>query len=242
MWRAFAIAALALTLNACATMQNVVQPTKGFYPYRAGLQQFDDGAPADAARNLQYALDAGGLSPADQANAHKHLAFIHCAANRERPCYDEFRKGFAIDPNLRLAPAESGHPVWGPVFITARNDAAKGESQKAEARAEVVKAEPARVDAKSTPLLAVGLRQYDDGDYDAAARSLRTAIDQGLSGKELGIAYKNLAFIHCASQRTRPCHDDFRRALAADPSLELTPAEAGHPVWGPVFRAVKAGR
>jgi len=27
-----------------------------------------------------------------------------------------------------------------------------------------------------------------------------------------------------------------------DPGLELAPAEAGHPVWGPIFRSLKAGR
>jgi hypothetical protein len=39
-----------------------------------------------------------------------------------------------------------------------------------------------------------------------------------------------------------PCRDEFRAALDIDPSMQLEPAEAGHPVWGPVFRSVKAGR
>jgi len=242
--RRAAALAIALTLPACATMQNVVQPTKGFFPYRAGLQQFDDGAHADAARNLQYALEMHDLSPADQANAHKHLAFIHCVSSRERPCYDEFRKALDIYPSLGLAPAESGHPVWGPVFRAAKAAADKADPTKTELRTELAPkaAEPAKVEAKSEPMIAVALRQYDDGDYAASAKAFQDAIDQGLPARERASAHKYLAFIHCASERPRPCRDEFRKALAVDPTLELTPAEAGHPVWGPIFRAVKAGR
>jgi hypothetical protein len=134
---------LVLALSGCATMQNVIQPVKGFYPYRAGLQQFEDGAYAEAARNLQYGLEAGGLSPADQANAHKHLGFIHCVSSRERPCFDEFRKALAIAPSIGLLPAESGHPVWGPVFRAAKAAAEKGEPLKAEVKELSLKPEPA---------------------------------------------------------------------------------------------------
>ena len=52
----------------------------------------------------------------ERADAHKYLAFIHCSSNRERQCRDEFRKALAVDPALELAPAERGHPVWGPIF------------------------------------------------------------------------------------------------------------------------------
>src|SRR5205085_243363 len=90
--------------------------------------------------------------------------------------------------------------------------------------------------------LKAGIRQYDEGAYAEAARYLQGAIDLGLSDAERERAHKYLAFIHCASQRERACRDEFRKALAVDPALELEPAEAGHPVWGPVFRSVKAGR
>jgi hypothetical protein len=42
------------------------------------------------------------------------------------------------------------------------------------------------------------------------------------------------------SKRTGECRTQFRRAFEADPAFDLTPAEAGHPTWGPVFRSVKA--
>ncbi len=231
---------LVLALSACASVQNIVQPAKGFYPYRAGLQQFDDAAYADAARNLQYAIDVGGLSPNDMANAHKHLGFIHCISNRERPCFEEFRKALALSPSLGLLPAESGHPVWGPVFRAAKAAAEKGEAVKVEVA--TLRAEPVKAEPKSEPLMAVALRQYEDGDYDSSAKAFQGAIEQGLSARERATAHKHLAFIHCASERPRNCREEFRKALAVDPTLELTPAEAGHPIWGPIFRAVKAGR
>ena len=40
--------------------------------------------------------------------------------------------------------------------------------------------------------------------------------------------------------RTSACRAEFRKAFEADPAFDLTPAEAGHPMWGPVFRSVKA--
>lgn len=96
--------------------------------------------------------------------------------------------------------------------------------------------------SKGAAALAAGLRQYEDGNYAEAAKQLQSAIGQGLTSYERVQAHKHLAFIHCASERTGACREEFRRALAIDPGLELSPAEAGHPGWGPVFRALKSGR
>jgi Tfp pilus assembly protein PilF len=183
-------------------------------PLSIGLQQFDDGDYAESAKNLQGALDQG-LSDAESARAHKHLAFIHCASAREHACRDEFRKALAFAPSLELAPSEAGHPAWGPIFRS--------------------------VKAEATPL-STGLHQFDDGDYAESAKNLQSAIDRGLPNKERANAHKHLAFIHCASNRERLCRDEFRKALALDPALDLAPAEAGHPLWGPVFRSLKAGQ
>jgi Tfp pilus assembly protein PilF len=97
------------------------------------------------------------------------------------------------------------------------------------------------VKAEAAPLK-VGLQQFDDGDYAESAKNLQSAIDRGLPNKERANAHKHLAFIHCASNRERLCRDEFRKALALDPALDLAPAEAGHPLWGPVFRSLKAGQ
>ena len=96
--------------------------------------------------------------------------------------------------------------------------------------------------SKGQATLNAGLKQYDDGDYQPAAKSLQSAIDQGLGDKDKVNAHKHLAFIHCSNGRAAPCREEFRKALAIDPKMELTPAEAGHPGWGPIFRSLKAGR
>src|SRR5262245_60829953 len=90
--------------------------------------------------------------------------------------------------------------------------------------------------------LSAGLKQYDDGEYPSAAKSLQSALEQGLSSKDQVVAHKHLAFIHCSQNRTAPCREEFRKALAIDPSMQLAAAEAGHPIWGPIFQNVKAGR
>ena len=96
--------------------------------------------------------------------------------------------------------------------------------------------------SKGQSTLNAGLKQYDDGDYQPAAKTLQSAIDQGLSDKDKVNAHKHLAFIHCSNGRNGTCREEFRKALAIDPKMELTPAEAGHPGWGPIFRSLKAGR
>jgi Tfp pilus assembly protein PilF len=96
--------------------------------------------------------------------------------------------------------------------------------------------------SKGAPALATGLRLYEDGNYADASRQLQAAIDQGLGRSDRVKAHKHLAFIHCVSGRTSACRDEFRKALVVEPDLDLGPAEAGHPTWGPVFRSVKAGR
>lgn len=209
-----ALAALMITGCAVRPLQELLQPSKGSSTLAAGLRQYEDGEYAEAARNLEGAIDLG-LHDGERARAHKHLAFIHCASNRERSCREEFRKALTIDPQLELTPAEAGHPVWGPLFITLR--------------------------ASPSPFK-LALQQYDAGDYAESAKNFQDAIREGLGDKERAAAHKHLAFIHCASNRERLCRDEFRRALAADPALELTDAEAGHPMWGPIFITVKASR
>lgn len=91
-----------------------------------------------------------------------------------------------------------------------------------------------------TALLSTGIGQYESGRYDESARSLRIALKRGLAKRDQVTAHKYLAFIQCAAGREAQCRDEFRRALKIDPGMELDAAEAGHPIWGPVFRSVKA--
>jgi hypothetical protein len=89
--------------------------------------------------------------------------------------------------------------------------------------------------------LVKGFKSYEDGDYKSAARQLQAALNFGLAGRAEQVkAHKYLAFINCVSSRIAACRDEFRKAFAIDPQFDLEPAEAGHPIWGPVFRSVKA--
>src|SRR5688572_25427730 len=98
--------------------------------------------------------------------------------------------------------------------------------------------ERAPVDARDA--LRVGVRDYEEGRYLEAFRSLRDALEEGLAPKERVQAHKYIAFIYCVSNRPRDCREEFRKALAVEPAFQLDPAEAGHPIWGPVFRSLKA--
>jgi Tfp pilus assembly protein PilF len=91
--------------------------------------------------------------------------------------------------------------------------------------------------------LLTGLRAYEDGQYPDAERELKKALDTGLaSAKDRAVANKHLAFVYCTSNRVPACDQAFRAALEADPEFTLSKAEAGHPLWGPVYRRVTAGR
>ena len=200
--RRLVILTVAAALSGCAAQMTLSR----------GLRQYDSGEHQRSAKTLQEAIDQG-LTDKDLAQAHKHLAFIHCSAARERQCRDEFRKALAADPNMVLDAAEAGHPVWGPIFVSMSPGFA----------------------------LTTGLKQYEEGQYDESAKSLQTAIDRGIPLQQRARAHKYLAFIHCASNRERQCREEFRKALEVDPAMELAPAEAGHPVWGPIFRSLKPG-
>jgi hypothetical protein len=88
--------------------------------------------------------------------------------------------------------------------------------------------------------LALGIKQYETGDFENADKTLHLSLDHGLISKtEQSLARKYLAFIHCVSNREAQCRDEFRKAFEINSDFTLTPAEDGHPVWGPVYRNVR---
>lgn len=88
--------------------------------------------------------------------------------------------------------------------------------------------------------LAQGIKRYDAGEFDAAVKNLTAALDHGLLSKtDQSRARKYLAFSHCVSNREAQCRDEFRKAFEINPQFALTPAEDGHPIWGPVYRSVR---
>jgi Tfp pilus assembly protein PilF len=111
-----------LLLGACSTqpVQTFIQG-KGAPALSSGVAQFEQGRYAEATKSINTALQQGLSSNADQARAHKYLAFIHCVSNRMQQCRDEFGRALDANPSMALEPSESGHPIWGPVFKTVRS-------------------------------------------------------------------------------------------------------------------------
>lgn len=94
---------------------------------------------------------------------------------------------------------------------------------------------------KAERSLSSGLASYENGQYSDAARQLQGALNSGLAfNRDRVTAYKYLAFVYCVTDRRKQCKGAFRKALEIDSDLELSAAEAGHPLWGPVFREAKA--
>lgn len=209
--RAVLVAVLAAALAGCAQLRSALSPSRGGAALSEGIRYYNDGQHSAALKSLENAV-ALGLGDVDRGRAYKYMAFIRCGAGQIAPCRDDFRNALAANPELELAPAEAGHPTWGPIFREAK-----------------VEANP----------FGAGLKQFNDGDYDGSAKSLQAALERGLPPGDQVNAYKHLAFIHCANNRIGACRDDFRKALTMNPALELTAAEAGHPVWGPIFRSLK---
>ena len=98
-----------------------------------------------------------------------------------------------------------------------------------------------RIASKGEHELQKGIKSYEEGAYKSAAKQFQAALDLGLDARgDQAKAHKYLAFITCASGREKACREEFRKALDADPTFELEPAEAGHPIWAPIFRRLNA--
>ena len=88
--------------------------------------------------------------------------------------------------------------------------------------------------------LLAGLKAYDDAQYESADRLFREALAAGLaSPRDRAEAHKRLAFLHCAGGRLADCEAEFRLARQADRTFALDKSEAGHPVWGPVYKKLQ---
>ncbi|MDQ1919063.1 TssQ family T6SS-associated lipoprotein [Massilia pseudoviolaceinigra] len=84
-----------------------------------GIELYNQGSYNEAIKRLG-AADVTGGSRATQVSAHKYMAFSYCVTSRPAPCRQHFEKAFKLDPAFALAPGESGHPLWGPVFAKAK--------------------------------------------------------------------------------------------------------------------------
>ena len=88
--------------------------------------------------------------------------------------------------------------------------------------------------------LLAGLKAYDDAQYDSADRLFREALAADLvSPRDRAEAHKRLAFIQCAAGRLGDCETEFKLARQSDRNFTLDKSEAGHPVWGPVYKKLQ---
>ena len=198
-----------------------------------GLHEYQRGRYDEALPRLQVSLDHGLLSKTEQSNARKHLAFMHCMAAREARCRDEFRKALEIDPEFDLAPAEAGHPAWGPVYRGVRTELTAAAAQAAERGGRGPR-------SVAEQLLDLGMAQYEAGDFEAAARLLQAAVKEGLPARVDTVkALKHSAFALCLLERYAPCRDEFMKIFEVDSQFDLTTAEAGHPSWARIFASAR---
>lgn len=101
----------------------------------------------------------------------------------------------------------------------------------------VVEAAPAVVVATPESVFAQGVKAYQAAQYQQAELDLKSALQMGLAKPaDVANANKHLAFIFCTSKREAQCLAAFKAAVAADPTFTLSKSEAGHPMWGPVYK------
>ena len=96
------------------------------------------------------------------------------------------------------------------------------------------------LDRPAERALIEGQRAYDEGQYAQAEAALKRALDPAGPGlqspRDRATAHKLMAFITCTTDREAACEAAFRAARAADPAFALSRSEAGHPLWGLVYK------
>jgi len=88
--------------------------------------------------------------------------------------------------------------------------------------------------------LEIGVKEYEEGNYVTSINALETVLATRTASRAQRIrANKYLAFISCISSREKSCREYFKNILEINPEFNLSAAEVGHPIWGPVFQSVK---
>jgi len=243
-WRHILALLVAAVLVGCATPVQQTGPTpeevakqerleRANISLAEGLKQYDAGNYDAAMKGFLVALDSGLLGVAQQLNARKHMAFIQCVSSRESNCKEEFEKAFLLDPKFDLSAAEAGHPTWGPVFRNVKSELDARRSGRS------VAVPAARAPTAGEKQIAEAMAAYDAGDYNKSVKLFQEAVKETLSPDDQLKARKFTAFSYCLSNRMTLCRQEFDKILQAKADFDLLPAEAGHPSWGPSFRAAK---
>jgi hypothetical protein len=93
---------------------------------------------------------------------------------------------------------------------------------------------------KPEQMLAEGAELYDKGDFKGAIRKLVTVRDStDVAPTIKQNTLRLLAFSYCVTSQRALCKNQFSTLLSIAPDFELSRGEAGHPLWGPVFKEAK---
>ena len=96
------------------------EPSASEKALAAALETFDRGDYQAAIRQLTPLSGDATLDKENQLRALRSLAFSQCLTRALVPCRQTFERAFRLDSRFDLAPAERGHPIWGPQFERAR--------------------------------------------------------------------------------------------------------------------------
>ena len=88
--------------------------------------------------------------------------------------------------------------------------------------------------------LEIGVKEYEEGNYVSSMNALEAVLSTKTASRAQRIrANKYMAFISCISSHEKSCREYFKNILEVNPDFNLSAAEAGHPILGPVFKNVK---
>ncbi len=89
--------------------------------------------------------------------------------------------------------------------------------------------------------LEIAVKEYEEGNYVTSTNSLEAVLATKTASRAQKIrANKYMAFISCISSHEKSCREYFKNILEINPDFNLSAAEVGHPIWGPVFQSVKS--
>ncbi len=107
-----------------ATVVPAVVPSEGRRWLERGVVLFEQGRFAESLRLLQESPEIAADGVEVRSQSLKVQAFVQCVTGRRAACRRTFDALLALDPAFALAPAEAGHPSWGPEFERAKAAAA----------------------------------------------------------------------------------------------------------------------
>lgn len=91
---------------------------------REGIAMYHDGNFKGAIKRLT-SNDLNRGSVRNRVSALKYTAFSYCVTGRPVQCRQAFERALRLDGSFDLGPGEHGHPLWGPQFAKARQNAGR---------------------------------------------------------------------------------------------------------------------